>query len=82
VVVDLLEHLELGPGAEVPVAELSEPLAARAVGGLAVGVHEVGVGRALVVHDEQGAARVTLGVAAVGIDEVDVHAVVVVADAA
>ena len=81
VVVDLLEHLGSGAGAQVPVAELGELPAGHTVGGLAVGVHEEGVGRALVVDGQHGAAGVALGVAALVVDEVQVHAVVVVAHA-
>jgi hypothetical protein len=42
-------------------------------------MHAVGVGRTLVVDHQHRAAGVALGVAAAGVDEVEVHAVVVIA---
>ncbi|KAI9549217.1 hypothetical protein GHT06_007204 [Daphnia sinensis] len=47
-----------------------------------MGVHEVRIGRAFVVHAQHGAARVLLGIAANGVDVINVHAIVVIANAA
>ena len=80
--VDLFEHFQLRASAQVPVAKLRKLFAGHAIGRLAVGVHEVRIGRALVVHTQHGAARFVLGVASVGIDVINVHAVVVIAHTA
>ena len=81
-VVDFLEHFQLRADAQIPVAKLGKFLAADLVGSLAIGVHEVRIGRAFVVHAQHGAARVLLGIAAIGVDVINVHAIVVIANAA
>ena len=78
VMVDFLHGLELGAGAQVPVTELAVFLARNAVGGLAIGVEEMRVGRALVVHSQHSTAGGGGGVLAIGADVEEVHAVVVV----
>ena len=45
-------------------------------------MHQVRIGRAFVVHTQHSAASFILGVAAIGVDVIDVHAVVVVTNAA
>ena len=79
--VDLLEHFQLGPAAQVPVAKLAELAPSHAVGGLAAWVQQVGLGRTLVVDAQHRTACVTRRVFAGAVDVVDVHAVVLVTDA-
>ena len=81
-VVDLLEHFELGPRAQVPVTKLGELLARHPIGGLALRMHQMRIGRALVIDHQNGPAGIDFGVAALGIDEIDVQRIMVVTDAA
>ena len=80
--VDLFENLQLRTGAEVPLAKLRELLARDAVGRLAVGVHKIAVCRAFMVDRKDSTTCVGGRVATVGIDKVQIHAVMVVANAA
>ena len=79
--VDLLEHFQLGPAAQVPVAKLAELAPGDAVGGLAAWVQQVRVGRTLVVDAEHGPTSVPVGVFAGTVHVIKVHAVVLVTNA-
>ena len=82
VVIDFLEHFQFRAVTQIPVSKLVEFFATHAIGGLTIGVHKVRIGRAFVVNAQHSAARFILGVTAIGIDVVDVHAIVVVTNAA
>ena len=81
-VVDFFEHFELRANAQVPRAKLVEFFAAHVVRGLAIGVHEMRIGRALMVHTQHGTAGFFFRISAIGIQVINVHAVMVITNAA
>ena len=80
--VDLFEHFQFRPVAQVPFAKLRKLLATHPLRGLSVGMQKVGVCRAFVVDTQNSAGGFFFRILALGIDVKNIHAIVVITNAA